>query len=397
MRKSILAVVMIALVTVVVLVGIGCAAPKPTPTPVPTATLSPTVTPRPTPTVGPAATSGPAPTAAPVSTPRPTATVAGPTATPGKVFNWKLMTLAKSSRPDVEHFKTLIEEKSGGRIKVQIFEEGEHPYRAGDYLPALKERAFDLGPLSSGVSYAYEPMLSALDLPFLNPGDGEEYYALFEALRGKYWDPIHDKYNTMVLDVFNFGTIVPNIKDRFILSFKDMESLKLRAYNKAQADLYTAMGATAVTLSWSDVYTALQRGTVDGLFMSIPATYDAKFYEVVKYITLGGFVKTLGGLGLNKDAFNELPADLKEIVLQVAKENDQWARKWFVDADTSKLLKAITNYGVRVASAPSAFQAEVAKRAEGTVWTDFLQKTGAPGAALVEDAKKFHQEWIKTH
>ena len=69
----------------------------------------------------------------------------------------------------------------------------------------------------------------------------------------------------------------------------DFKGLKIRAFSKGSADTIKALGGVPVVMSSSEMYMALQRGTVDGATTGMPAAVSRKIYEVQKYMTLANY------------------------------------------------------------------------------------------------------------
>jgi len=93
------------------------------------------------------------------------------------------------------------------------------------------------------------------------------------------------------LSAFYLGARVVNTRDKRIDTYADMKGLLLRMPNSATwLNLGHALGANPTPLSFSELYTALQTGTVDGQDNPLPTDVKAKFYEVTKYVAITNHV-----------------------------------------------------------------------------------------------------------
>jgi TRAP-type C4-dicarboxylate transport system substrate-binding protein len=79
-----------------------------------------------------------------------------------------------------------------------------------------------------------------------------------------------------------------------------------------------AVGASPTPIAWTETYTALQTGVVDGHENPIGSILSGKIYEVQKFVTLDGHVYGVDWFIINEKFFKSLPADLQYVVLDCA-------------------------------------------------------------------------------
>ena len=90
---------------------------------------------------------------------------------------------------------------------------------------------------------------------------------------------------------------------------------------------FKELGANPTPMSWGELYTALQQGTVDAQENPYAMIDDGKFYEVQKYVSETGHVFSFEVLIANKKFIDKLPADLRTLVLKAAKDATIQQRK----------------------------------------------------------------------
>ncbi len=121
--------------------------------------------------------------------------------------------------------------------------------------------------------------------------------------------------NIVPLGAFYLGARVVNTRDRKIDTYADMKGLLLRMPNSATwLNLGHALGANPTPLSFSELYTALQTGTVDGQDNPLPTDVKAKFYEVTKYVAITNHVIDSIIPCMNKDTWAKLSDSQKKAV-----------------------------------------------------------------------------------
>ncbi len=98
----------------------------------------------------------------------------------------------------------------------------------------------------------------------------------------------------------------------------DLRSLTCRIYEDPCVNAFWEPLCNATIMSWSDCYTGLQTGTIDGMESAASICLASHFDEVTDYYTEIGWQWLGEYLVVNQDAFDALPEDLQEIVQQAA-------------------------------------------------------------------------------
>lgn len=88
--------------------------------------------------------------------------------------------------------------------------------------------------------------------------------------------------------------------------------------SRVQVDTWTALGANASPMAWTEVFTALQQGVMDSQENPVPTIYDVKFYDVQKYLNLTQHVYSPAPLMMGAQLFNSLSEGDQAIVLEAA-------------------------------------------------------------------------------
>jgi len=107
---------------------------------------------------------------------------------------------------------------------------------------------------------------------------------------------------------------------RPIRSPEDIKGLRIRTMNiPLHVEAIRAFGAEPVLTPWSELYTALQGGSVDGQMNPIDSILLAKLYEVQKYMTLSNYLYSSYVWVINDDWYRKLSSNLQEMVVVSAK------------------------------------------------------------------------------
>lgn len=109
----------------------------------------------------------------------------------------------------------------------------------------------------------------------------------------------------------------------------DMKGLKIRTQeNDLHMQIVNSLGASATPVAFSELYTALQQGTVDGQENGIALTYSMGFNEIVKYMTYLPHIYDPYIVVMSKDAWNRLPADLQALMEEYGAKYCQYEREF---------------------------------------------------------------------
>ena len=139
----------------------------------------------------------------------------------------------------------------------------------------------------------------------------------------------------------------------------DLKGLKMRTMeNPVHVAAYKGFGIITTPMAFTEVFTALQQGTVDGQENPLSVIMAAKFEQVQKHLTLTGHVYSPAVFMMNKGAFDKLSAADKQHFLDAAKEAVK-ANRARVDEDDSKGVAELRAKGMQVVENPdkAKFQA----------------------------------------
>lgn len=292
-------------------------APEPAPTPAPEPAPAPPPTPEPVPPPTPAPAPEPTPTAAPLPLPP-------PQQVPGGVYHLTAYSYTPSYdriNNAMRYTMKLITERANGRMAFD-FQEAGTLFGPPETYDAVCRRDVDIAFLPQ----YYNVSLTPSSLLFQIPGLIDDTYIMQRGLDEgvaklirREWDAGEGTaISFFPLLCYDIGTASHS---QVITSPDDLEGLKIRTVHDVASQLLELCGAMPVSMPPTDVYTALERGVIDGHLVS-PETFNTfKLHEVTKYYTWIHLMYDLAAIFSNKEALNGLPPDLREILLD-AWEND---------------------------------------------------------------------------
>ena len=159
---------------------------------------------------------------------------------------------------------------------------------------------------------------------------------------------IEETLNIKPLSSFYLGSRVINTREKEINSYDDMNGLLLRMPNsEAWLFLGEALGANPTPLSFSELYTALQTGAVDGQENPLFTIYNSRFYEVQKYLSLTEHFYPVCPLMMSEITWNKLSPEQQDIVADAMKKSVDYERE-LAGEELDKMLEGCKEKGMEV-------------------------------------------------
>jgi C4-dicarboxylate-binding protein DctP len=210
-------------------------------------------------------------------------------------------------------FKRLAEERTKGRVKVEVFP-NSMLFKDAEELDGLQLGSVQmLAPVPGKFGPAGIPEFEVFDLPYMFPDldalqriyDGPAGAALLKKLEAK---------GMVGLAYWNNGFRVMSA-NRPIHVPADMRGLKMRINSsKVNAAIMKSVAAVPQTMAFSEVYQGLQTGVIDGTEGPLSNLYTQKQYEVQKHVTLTYHTISNYVVVVNKAFWDKLPPDIRTIL-----------------------------------------------------------------------------------
>jgi len=206
-----------------------------------------------------------------------------PAGAQAKPVVWSLPTVAAPSYFHTVNYNALaarVKEKSGGRMEIRV-----HPasslYPSAELIPAVLDGRTELGTVLA--SYLTDVLLEIgpLELPFMT-GSVEEHKRAALQLRPFYTERFaRQGLKLLSIHAWPSQQIFSTVPIR---SVADWKGKKIRVYGADSANIARLLGAAPVNIAFAEVYSALEKRTVDGAMTSATNAEPMKFFEVAKYV-----------------------------------------------------------------------------------------------------------------
>ena len=283
----------------------------------------------------------------------------------------------------------MLNEKTGGRITVNVF-----PASALGNNTELLEQ-LQMGTLEMAISSvaflgAFTETTKLLDLPYLFQSneaaeevlDGDVGQTIFENLQ-----PAGFEGMTWLATGWRHVTA-----NKEIHKPEDMKGLKIRVMeNQMHIDHFNALGASAVPMAFSELYTALQNGTMDAQENPFANIDGNRLYEVQKYIIKTGHIYDTSPLLASKTWWDSLSESDQKLIRECVNEMVTYERELSA-SNEAELEEKIGNNGTNVVITLTDEERQAFKDAAQPVYDKYGPEIGED---LISQVNEINQKYVK--
>jgi tripartite ATP-independent transporter DctP family solute receptor len=272
-----------------------------------------------------------------------------------------------------EYFKELVETRSDGEFRVQIFDSSKF----GDFdsvVQGLQTNTLQMGSASTPNLSPFSDDFLIFDMPFLIP-DYESADLITDGPIGKNAAQALESSGIMGLGYIEIGFRHLFNNQTSIESLSDTDGLKIRSTpSKAHIQTLESFGVNPTPVAWSEVYTALQQETVDGIDIDLNLAWFNNFHEVTDNLTLVGSLYSPHLVMLSKPFYDSLdPAD-QVMVLEAFTEMKLYQRD-LIRSNEERILEQMAEEGVEIVELTDS-EREAWVEAAQVVYDAFGDKVG---------------------
>ncbi len=246
------------------------------------------------------------------------------------------------------YFAQLVEERSGGSVTVDVFPNDQ---RAGGNatkgIEMIAQGSVDLAAYATCTLAVIDSQLPVATIPWsfdsyteareVIDSTGGAYYAERLAAKGiTYIGSFHNGFRQLS----NSKTVVDDPSD--------LKNLKIRVPgSEVYMGFFRALGADPTSMSWSEVFTAIQQGTIDGQENGASVTSTAKMDEIQKYMTIWNYSYENDLFIANTRIWNSLEDNTRQLLTECAIEACNWGRD-SLEAEEADILARFEANGMTI-------------------------------------------------
>lgn len=220
---------------------------------------------------------------------------------------------------------------------VAAFAEYQPHYNASLIAQNAELEAINAGDLEMSIASAQElaqffPEFSIFATGYVHQSAAHQVAVFNDPLMDQFKKKVEDELGVKLLSVMYLGRRHVNLRmskdERNVMTPADLAGVNLRMPGTdAWQFLGKALGANPTPMAFTEIYTALQTGSVDGQDNPLPTVVDAKFYEVTKQVILTSHLVDLNYIAFSKAVWDKLTPEQQAIVQKAADDAAESGRQ----------------------------------------------------------------------
>lgn len=290
-----------------------------------------------------------------------------------------------------EPWEKLVEERSGGRIDVQLFPSMQLGGKPPQLFDQARDGVVDISWTLLGYTPGRFPISEVFELPFLS-GSATATTTALQEFQAKYLGDELKDVHPLLLHAPSAYKI--HLKSKPVETMADLRRLKIRAPSRTMTDGLNALGATAVGMPVPEVPQSLTTGVIDGAVIPWEVFGSLRLEEITKFHTEfgvedGGMSTSVMALVMNKAKYDALPDDLKQVIDETTgAAMAPLAGQVLDDAESEERQKALDGGGTITVIPPDQL-AEWHEASQPVIdnWVKAMDAAGHDGQAMLDEAR----------
>ncbi len=288
-----------------------------------------------------------------------------------------------------------VEKRTNNRVKITLYPGGSL-LKGPQVYEGIVTGVADIGLSPCSYNKAVWPGMMALDQGIISPLNADQS----THLANEFAKELAEKYKAKelqsmhILYFFSTGSALL-VSNKPVYALDELKGLQVRGAGAALSML-KALGATPVSIPMPETTLALQKGTIDGGFVSAEVLKSMKMADVVKYIVDLPLKRTAFWVGMNLDKWNTLPPDIQKIMGEVSQEWIDRVGAYTMKGETAGLdyAKQVGVEFIKWSPEEYAKAAELIKPLLGPYIAD-AEAAGLPARELVDAVVRLAEKYAK--
>ncbi len=239
----------------------------------------------------------------------------------------------------LKYMAELVEKRTGGRIRIQVFPAGQ----LGDEKETIESTRLDaiqINRTSASPLAEFVPETQVLGLPYLFRSAEHQWKVLHGPIGKEIMESL-PAAGFVGLTYYDAGARSFYNSRRPIYIPADLRGLKIRTQqSQVMIDTVRALGASPTPMAFSEVYSALQTGVIDGAENNPPSYVSTGHVEVAKYYSLDGHSRVPEMVIMSLKAWERLSPEDREILRKAAEESAVYERRLWEEYESQAFERA---------------------------------------------------------
>lgn len=239
-------------------------------------------------------------------------------------------------------FAALVEERTQGRIRIQVHAEGEFGSEA-EVIRQMRYGGIDFARISLAQVADNIPEMKVLQLPYLYE-DADHMWRVLDGEIGERFLQYPQQYDLIGLSWYDAGARNIYCATKPVRTLEDMQGMHIRIQeSEMMSEMITALGAVPVKIPYDQVYAALERSQVDGAENNWSSYETMQHYEVAKYYTVDEHIRIPEMQICAKHTWEQLSEEDRAVILECAKESALYERELWTEHERKARKTALEN------------------------------------------------------
>ena len=289
-------------------------------------------------------------------------------------------TATHSYQGGMEEANKRLEEKTNGRITMQFFPSGQ----LGNERQMQEQlSAGTLEMTITGLVNLYDPAFALFDFPFL--------YDNREQIKAVMYSDLMDEMNQGLIGnglriiglmEVGFRNVTSNTP---ITTPSDLKGFKIRTpESPAQIETFKALGANPTPMSFSELYTALQQGVVDGQENPLENIYNGRLYEVQDYVNVTRHIYNFAYVLISETTWQSLSSDDQNDITEAIRFGCDWQIN-FGKENEERYANLLKSEGMEFVNSD---RDALREGSQAAYQSEFVKKLGSRGTDILNQIKK---------
>lgn len=301
--------------------------------------------------------------------------------------------------PHTQFFEPWAEkvmEESDGRIAIEIYPAMQLGGAPPGLYDQVRDGVADMVWTLTGYTPGEFPLSEVWDLPFM-PTTGEATSRAAYAFYEQYLQDEFADVKVLAFHVHSPGLL--HMRDRAVTGLGDLEGLRVRAPTRVLNQVIDMLGAEPVGMPVTDAAEALSRGVIDSTILPWEITYPFRIVEMVNYHATfadadRGLYTTPFVFAMNRDRYESLPADLREVIDRNSGMEQSAALGRVIDGGDLPALKMALERGNEIHRFDNSDMRAWMQVLQPVYdqWVERTDAMGLDGESMLEDARALVEE-----
>ena len=247
-----------------------------------------------------------------------------------------------------DYFAQLVEERSGGNVTVAVFPNDQLAGgNASRGIEMIASGSVDLAAYATCTLAVVDSQLPVATIPWIFD-DYTQARQVIDGTGGEYYAQRLAAKNMTYLGAFHNGFRQITNSKHEIHTPADVENLKIRVPGSVvYMGFFRALGADPTSMNWSEVFTAIQQGTIDGQENGVSITATSKMQEIQKYLTMWNYSYENDLFVANTRVWENLEEETRILLQECATQACEWGRDT-LEAEEQELLEEFEAAGMTI-------------------------------------------------